>query len=65
MRGQKYIIGAAILKGGNPIVDTSVSTIIARVDDNRVNTVQEYLLARIIFGEYVCEKQWADFIMAI
>ena len=30
-------------------------------------TVQEYLhvLARVIFGEFVCEKQLADFILAI
>ena len=29
------------------------------------NTVQEYLLARVIFGEFVYEKQLADFILAI
>ena len=27
-------------------------------------TVQEYLLARVIFGEFVCKKQLADFILA-
>ena len=27
--------------------------------------VQKYLLARVIFGEIVCEKQLADFILAI
>ena len=27
--------------------------------------VQEYLLARVIIGEFVCEKQLADFILAI
>ena len=29
------------------------------------NTVQEYLLARVIFGKFVCKKQLADFILAI
>ena len=29
-----------------------------------VYTVQEYLLARVIFGEFVCKKQLADFILA-
>ena len=28
-------------------------------------TVQEYLLARVIFGEFVCKKQLVDFILAI
>ena len=27
-------------------------------------TVQEYLLVRVIFGEFVCKKQLADFILA-
>ena len=30
----------------------------------KVNTVQEYLLARVIFGEFVFKKQLADFILA-
>ena len=29
------------------------------------DTVQQYLLARVIFGEFVCEKQLADIILAI
>ena len=29
------------------------------------HTVQEYLFARVIFGEFVCKKQLADFILAI
>ena len=29
-----------------------------------LHTVQEYLLARVIFGEFVCKKQLADFILA-
>ena len=32
---------------------------------NTLDTVQEYLLARVIFGEFVCEKQLVDFILAI
>ena len=28
------------------------------------NTVQEYLLAKVMFGEFVCKKQLADFILA-
>ena len=28
------------------------------------DTVQEYLLARVIFGEFVCKKQLVDFILA-
>ena len=35
-----------------------------KVNDG-IHTVQEYLLARVIFGEFVCEKQLADFILAI
>ena len=30
----------------------------------RVDTVQEYLLARVIFDEFVCKKRLADFILA-
>ena len=29
------------------------------------DTVQEYLLARVILGEFVCKKQLADFILVI
>ena len=28
-------------------------------------TIQDDLLARVIFGEFVCKKQLADFILAI
>ena len=32
--------------------------------DMDIHTVQEYLLAGVIFGEFVCKKQLADFILA-
>ena len=36
-----------------------------KVHYSRSVTIPEYLLARVIFGEFVCEKQLADFILAI
>ena len=42
-----------------------LNNIIMVIPNNALYTVQNNLLVRVIFGEFVCEKQLADFILAI
>ena len=51
--------------GGYDVYDCWLFDINKRIWKQLVSTVQEDLLARVIFGEFVCEKQLADFLLAI
>ena len=51
--------------GGYLTDDCWLFDINKRIWKQLVSTVQEDLLVRVIFGEFVCEKQLANFLLTI
>ena len=61
-RHSLYVWMRGIFQDGSRFVN--FQTFISLLYFRRPYTIQEYLLARVIFGEFVCKKQLADFILA-